>query len=37
LERAAGASDHFQCRLGAVRWPERELVFDTGERMEMTD
>jgi len=37
LERAAGASEQFQCRLGAVRWPERELVFDNDVRMGMTD
>jgi hypothetical protein len=36
-ERAKGASDQFQCRLGAVRWPERELVMDDGTRMEMRD
>jgi hypothetical protein len=36
VERAAGASDQFQCRLGAVRWPERELVFDNGAMMGMT-
>jgi hypothetical protein len=35
-ERAAGSSDRFECRLGAVRWPERELVVDDGVMMEMT-
>jgi hypothetical protein len=34
-ERAAGATDRFQCRLGAVRWPERELVFDDGTTLPM--
>ena len=34
-ERAGGATTHFQCRLGAVRWPERELVMDDGTKMEM--
>ncbi len=36
-ERAEGASDRFQCRLGAVRWPERELVMDDGVKMEMME
>ena len=36
-ERAGGATDHFQCRLGAVRWPERELVMDDGTRMGMVN
>jgi hypothetical protein len=31
-ERAAGRSSGFMTRLGAVRWPEREVVFDDGER-----
>jgi hypothetical protein len=30
-ERALGRRSGFQTRLGAVRWPERELVFDDGE------
>jgi hypothetical protein len=34
-ERAGGASAQFQCRLAAVRWPERELVFDDGRKMEL--
>jgi hypothetical protein len=29
-ERAGGAAEQFQCRLGAVRWPEQQLVFDDG-------
>jgi hypothetical protein len=32
-ERARGTSNHFQCRLGAVRWPEKELVMDDATRM----
>jgi len=31
-ERAHGASNQFQCRLGAVRWPEKELVMDDSTR-----
>ena len=31
-ERALGPSKQFQCRLGAVRWPERELVMDDATR-----
>lgn len=31
-ERAEGRQRDFRTRLGAVRWPERELVFDNGER-----
>ena len=31
-ERLAGRTP-FECRLGAVRWPERELLFDDGSRM----
>jgi hypothetical protein len=30
-ERVAAPGQPFQGRLGAVRWPERELVFDDGE------
>jgi Calcineurin-like phosphoesterase len=33
MERKAGIVNHFQCRLGAVSWPERELVMDDGTRM----
>ena len=36
-ERAGGATDQLQCRLGAVRWPERELVMDDGTRMGMVN
>ena len=32
LERAQGRTAPFGCRLAAMRWPERELVFDDGER-----
>jgi len=31
-ERAGGRSSTFETRLGAVRWPERELVTDDGAR-----
>jgi hypothetical protein len=31
-ERAAGRTRSFQTRLGAVRWPEREIVLDDGSR-----
>jgi hypothetical protein len=31
-ERAAGVAAGFRTRLGAVRWPEREVVFDDGSR-----
>jgi hypothetical protein len=31
-ERANGTSTRFQCRLGAVRWPEKELVMDDATR-----
>jgi Calcineurin-like phosphoesterase len=31
-ERLAHPNPSFECRLAAVRWPERELVFDHGER-----
>jgi hypothetical protein len=30
-ERARGATPPWQTRLAALRWPERELVFDDGE------
>lgn len=33
-ERVGRTTDRFQCRLGAVRWPERELVMDDGTRMD---
>jgi hypothetical protein len=32
-ERASGSTVQFECRLAAVRWPERELIFDDGRRM----
>jgi hypothetical protein len=35
-ERETGA-DEFECRLGAVRWPERKLVFDDGRTFEMAE
>jgi hypothetical protein len=31
-ERAAGVAAGFRTQLGAVRWPEREVVFDDGTR-----
>jgi len=31
-ERACGAFTQFETRLAAVRWPERELVYENGER-----
>ncbi len=34
-ERANGTLQGFQSRLGAVRWPEQELVFDSGERQRL--
>jgi hypothetical protein len=33
-ERAGGAARRFDCRLGALRWPERELLLDDGTRRE---
>jgi hypothetical protein len=36
-ERAGGASDQFQCRLGAVQWPEGRLVMDDETSMLMTE
>jgi len=33
MERKAGVYNQFQCRLGAVSWPERELVMDDGTRV----
>lgn len=35
-ERALQSRRPFLGRLGAVRWPERELVFDDGERLPLT-
>ncbi|MFO1400056.1 MAG: metallophosphoesterase [Steroidobacteraceae bacterium] len=32
-ERKRGGGGPFECRLAALRWPERELVFDDGERI----
>jgi hypothetical protein len=32
-ERGSGVVSSFKCRLGAMRWPERELTFDDGEFM----
>ena len=34
-ERKTGIPERYECRLAAVRWPERELMFDDGERMEL--
>lgn len=36
-ERALYAGKPFLGRLGAVRWPERELVYDDGERLRLQD
>ena len=33
VERARGGQPPFTCRLAAMRWPERELVFDDGEQI----
>ena len=33
-ERCAGAEIGSRFKLAAMRWPERELVFDTGERLQ---
>jgi hypothetical protein len=33
-ERAKGRTAEFKCRLAAMRWPERELVFDDGQRID---
>ena len=30
-KRAQGQTDHSECRLGAVRWPEATVMFDDGE------
>jgi hypothetical protein len=35
-EREGGTAPPFECRLGAVRWPEKEVVMDDGARMVMT-
>ncbi len=32
-ERISGPTVKFECRLAAVRWPERELLFDDGRKM----
>lgn len=34
-ERELGRRDHWGTRLGAVRWPEQELVFDDGQRLQL--
>ncbi len=36
-ERPLAAGAGWRGRLGAVRWPERELVFDDGERLPLRD
>jgi hypothetical protein len=36
-ERTDGATDNFECRLAAVRWPEQKLVFDDGKIVAMTE
>ncbi|MFZ1625517.1 MAG: metallophosphoesterase [Gammaproteobacteria bacterium] len=35
-ERPLGPGEQYLGRLAAVRWPERELVFDDGERLALT-
>ena len=35
-ERAEGRGSRWRSRLAALRWPERELVFDEGERATLT-
>jgi hypothetical protein len=35
-ERARGGTPPYQTRLAALRWPDRELVFDDGERFAVT-
>jgi hypothetical protein len=32
-ERLSQPTAQFQCRLAAVRWPERQLIFDDGRKM----
>ncbi|MFO1427423.1 MAG: metallophosphoesterase [Steroidobacteraceae bacterium] len=32
-ERERGRTVRYECRLAALRWPERELVFDDGDRV----
>jgi len=34
-ERARGSGPPWQTRLAALRWPERELVFDDGEAIRL--
>jgi hypothetical protein len=36
-ERVGRDRAKFECRLGAVRWPERELVFEDGKKMATTE
>jgi hypothetical protein len=36
-ERAGAARTKFECRLAAVRWPERALVFDDGRKMQLAE
>jgi hypothetical protein len=37
LERPLPAGACFEGRLGAVRWPERQLVFDDGEYLPLVE
>jgi hypothetical protein len=36
-ERADGPKAGYECRLAAVRWPERELVFDDGRTFKLAE
>jgi hypothetical protein len=36
-ERAVGIPERYECRLAAVRWPERQLVFDDGETLKLAE
>jgi hypothetical protein len=36
-ERAEGPKTEFECRLAALRWPERKLVFDDGRTFELAE
>jgi len=35
-ERVNGANTGFECRLAAVQWPERRLVFDDGRNLDLS-
>ena len=36
-ERLVDAAEDHECRLAAVQWPERELVFDHGVNIPLAD